>query len=271
MTSLITSRRHPLIRFARSLQERRGRERERAFLLEGPKSIRDALASGFPPSLLFWAAERCGADELSLLEQARARGTRVVQVTEDVLRYLTATVTPQGVVAVFPLLELPLVEPVGEPWLILVVDGLQDPGNLGTLLRSALGAGVHAVFHTSGTVDPYNPKVLRAAASAHFRLPIREFTPEWRSWLREHTTIVLADPHASVPYDSVDWVSPRALVIGSEAHGISPTVAALAQHSVVIPLRGGLESLNAGIAGSIILFEAARQRRVRTPRPATRD
>jgi TrmH family RNA methyltransferase len=143
----------------------------------------------------------------------------------------------------------------------LIVDRLQDPGNLGTLLRSALGAGVHAVLLTPGTVDPFNPKVVRAAAGAHFHLPIATLDPVAIQREFPGLEIVVAHPQALRAYDERDWTRASAVVIGSEAHGISAELARLAADEVRIPLRGGVESLNAGVAGSIILFEAARQRR----------
>jgi TrmH family RNA methyltransferase len=174
------------------------------------------------------------------------------------------------VIAIFPFPQLPLQVPASEQLLLLLVDRLQDPGNLGTLLRSALGAGAHALLLTPGTVDPYNPKVVRAAAGTHFRLPIHEVGEEELDvWMRRVTQRVIADPRAPQPYDELDWTAPTLLVVGSEAHGVSGSVRARATHRVVIPLRGGLESLNAAVAGSIILFEAARQRRLATRQATT--
>ncbi|MCX7624488.1 MAG: RNA methyltransferase [Thermomicrobium sp.] len=270
MTGVITSRRHPLVQFARSLRERRARERERAFLVEGPRIITEALEAGFRPQLLFFVPDLCGATEAPVIERARALGVRLLPIGPSVLEYLAETVTPQPVIAVFSYPTIPLTVPAEEAWLVLVVDRLQDPGNLGTLLRSAWGAGAHAVLLAPGTVDAYNPKVVRAAAGAHFHLPIQEVSYDR---LDAHVLAigqrVVADARAPTAYDELDWTRPSLLVIGSEAHGVSAEAHRLATHRVAIPLRGGLESLNAAVAGSVILFEAARQRRVAQRRATT--
>jgi TrmH family RNA methyltransferase len=173
---------------------------------------------------------------------------------------LAETVTPQGVLAVFPVPDLPISQDANP--LVLVLDQLRDPGNLGALVRSAVGAGAACVMLTPGSVDPFNPKVVRAGMGAHFRVPIRWLDDEIRAWMR--TTCpsrVVAEASATVPYDAFDWTTGVALIVGSEASGISPQTRDLATARVSIPLRGQLESLNAAIAGSVILFEAARQRR----------
>lgn len=245
------------------------RERERVFLVEGPRIIADALNAGARPEVLFYAPARSGPLEARIVERAQDLGVRLVPISEDLLEFIAETVTPQAVLGIFPMQRLPFRLPEREPALLLLLDRLQDPGNLGTLLRSALGAGAHAVLLMPETVDPYNPKVVRAAAGAHFRLPMQELTPaSLQEWARFVPQRVIADPHAPLPYDAIDWTVPSLLVIGSEAHGTSEMVERVATHRVAIPLRGGLDSLNAAVAGSIILFEAARQRRV-APRQAT--
>ncbi len=265
--SVITSLSNPWVKYARSLHHRRVRYRERAFLVESPRIIAEALAAGFTPTLLLIAPARAGHEYDQLIDVARARNTRVLAVSEQVLDRVTDTVTPRGLLAIFPFPDVtPVLRPRESP-LILLLDGIQDPGNLGTLLRSALGAGAHAVYLAPGTTDPYAPKVVRAAAGSHFRLPIQSLawdSPE--SLLANCSQRLAAEPHAGQPYDQVDWTRPSALLIGSEAHGLSSSARTMATGSVRIPLQGGLESLNAAVAGSVILFEAARQRRAASRR-----
>lgn len=262
VSRFITSLSNPWVKYARSLHNRRARYRERAFLVEGPRIIADALAAGVTPTLLFIAPERAGHEYDELADVARTRNARVLLVSERVFDQITDTVTPQGIAAIFPFPDLaPALRP-GEPPLLLLVDGIQDPGNLGTLLRSALGAGAHAVYLAPGTTDVFAPKVVRAAAGSHFRLPIRRL--QWNALdelLASCTQRLGADPHAGLPYDEADWTEPSALLIGGEAHGLSQAARAMVTEYVTIPLHGRLESLNAGVAGSVILFEAARQRR----------
>jgi len=264
---LITSLNHPWVKYARSLYRRHARYRERAFLVESPRVIGDALRMGIVPIALFVAAERSDRSVDDLIALARSRQTRLFSVSEPVFAHLSETVTPQGTLAVFSFPDLPVVVPPGETPLVLLIDRVQDPGNLGTLLRSALGAGAHAVYVAPGTTDPFAPKVVRAAAGSHFSLPIRAV--RWKSGdalLQGCAQRVAASPYATRPYDEIDWTRPSVLLIGSEAHGLSAAAMAFATEQVVIPLRGALDSLNAAVAGSIILFEAARQRRRAAPR-----
>ena len=144
-----------------------------------------------------------------------------------------------------------------------MLDGLRDPGTAGTLIRSAEAAGVQAVLFCPGTVDPFNDKVVRAGMGAHFRLPIRAC----RSWthvqkyLGVDKRLYLADASGTRSYDAVDWTQPSALIVGGEANGASDQAREAAM-AVNIPMLGSAESLNAGMAGAVILFEAARQRRI---------
>jgi len=148
------------------------------------------------------------------------------------------------------------------PALLLVVDGVKDPGNMGTLLRSAAGGGACEVLLTPGTVDPFNPKCVRAGMGAHFRIPIRTCSDhDLRERLADVPSIALADAGAITDYSEIDWTGACAIVIGGEAGGASPATKSLATISVRIPLSAGVESLNAGVAGSLLIFEVARQRR----------
>jgi len=139
---------------------------------------------------------------------------------------------------------------------------VRDPGNAGTLLRSAEAAGVELVLCGPETVDPFNDKVVRAGMGAHFRLPLRICLdwPSVQSWLTSEQKLYVAQAGATIPYDQVAWLHPVALVVGGEASGASLAARSAAQ-PIAIPMQGNVESLNAAIAGAIILFEAARQRR----------
>jgi TrmH family RNA methyltransferase len=192
-----------------------------------------------------------------VVEALVSSGLEASTVSEEVMRFLSDAETPQGVVAVaaFPEVE------VAVRGLSLIVDGVRDPGNLGTILRTAQAAGVGLVVTLRGTVDVFSPKVVRGAMGAHFRLPIL-----WdRSWeevesLVEHSQVLLADPTGGAPYFQVDWTIPSALIVGSEAHGAGRKGRQLATGMVTVPMKGKVESLNVGVAASVMLFEAARQR-----------
>jgi TrmH family RNA methyltransferase len=166
------------------------------------------------------------------------------------------TESPPGVLLTLP---IPRISPPVAANFVLVLDRLADPGNMGTILRTAFAAGVQAVHLTKGTVDPYNPKVVRAAMGAHLRLPI-DYIADQESQPFEGLDVLIAERGSGLPYYQVDWRSPFALVIGSETHGPGETMRSLASGGVHIPVRDETESLNAAVAAGVILFEVARQR-----------
>ncbi len=261
----ITSPANPHVKAARRLRRRRQRERSGLCLLEGPRLVADAWQHGGRFEQVFVTEDFLAHPGHRQWVQAMERaGVWVAQVSPQVLEGLSHTVTPQGIVAVVHQPRHPLPP---SPWMVLILDGLQDPGNAGTLIRSAAAAGVDGVLFGPGSVDPYNEKVLRAAGGAHFRLPVLPLD-RWESLpdvLDPRRPLYIADPAGHLVYDQVDWTLPGALVVGGEAHGPSSTVRAMGL-PVAIPMARDTESLNAAVAGSVILFEAARQRRHARPR-----
>lgn len=258
---IIRSRDNRLIKLIRSLGQRKGRETERAFVVEGFRAIADAIAAGARPTTIL---VREGVSHETWL--GSEIDPRIVE--QRLFDGLSETVTPQGAIAVFPLPELPI-EVVQNP-LFLILDQIRDPGNLGTLIRTAASAGATALFLTEGSVDPFNGKAVRAAVGAHFRLPLRWLTEEYFDIITHRCPLrALADASATQTHDELDWTDGAAVVIGSEAHGLSDWVKAIATTSVRIPLAAGVESLNAAAAGAVILFEAARQRRIAVEHKST--
>jgi RNA methyltransferase, TrmH family len=254
---VIRSPHNRTLKLIRSLRQRKTRETERAFVVEGFRAIADGIAAGATPHLI---AVREGSEPDA--EHWFGSSQIVRTVDSAVFDTVAETVTPQGAVAVFPLPDLTV--PDDTDPLYLVLDQVRDPGNLGTLVRTAAAADVSAVFLTEGTVDPFNPKAVRAAVGAYFRVPIRWLTARDRELIEHQTGVrVLADAESLVSYDELDWTGGALLVIGSEAHGPTGTGRELATTAARIPLAGNVESLNAAAAGAIILFEAARQRRQR--------
>jgi TrmH family RNA methyltransferase len=257
---MIESQANPHIKHIRSLAaDRKDRRRERLFVLEGVRLVADALAGGASLDLVLYAPDQLALteagqallDQLEPLAAAHSASAQVVAAASD-------TVHPQGVVA---LARWPDLAP-SMPGIILVLDAIQDPGNMGTLLRSAEAVGVAEVLGSIGTVDIYSPKVVRAAMGAHMHLAITQDL----SWdaIAERLTLVehiyAADAAANMPYFAADWRQPSALIIGNEAHGLSAQACDLARRLIGIPMHGRAESLNAAVAGSVILFEALRQR-----------
>lgn len=257
---MITSADNPKIKRARSLLERKGRTQEGSCLIEGVRLIEDAMRAGVHPALVFFSADPPPTQRVVLLlATARAAGSEVWEVSPAVLATLTDTVASQGLVAVAP---LPTLSPPPNPAFVLVLDGIRDPGNMGTILRSAAAAGADLVVPLKGCVDPWGPKVLRSGMGAHFRLALAPLA----SWPDVDATIGkrrvwLAEAAGERVYDEVDWTVPCALVIGGETTGIS-TEARARGVAVAIPMANGAESLNAAMAATVIMFEAARQGRL---------
>lgn len=225
--------------------------------------MEDALRAGIRPDFILYdeAALSSTTKGGELLSQLERRKIEKFPATTRVIETVADTVAPQGLVAVLPFPEARAPEDYSAA-LLLALDGLQDPGNLGTILRSAEAAGVTAVLLSEDTVDPYNPKVVRAGMGAHFRVPILADLP-WSNideMLQHVMAIRAAEAHEPRPYFAADWTAPSGLIIGNEAHGLSARAKATATELISIPMVGGAESLNAAVAASVILFEALRQR-----------
>jgi TrmH family RNA methyltransferase len=235
-------------------------------VVDGPTLVADALAAGVELDEVL--AEPDAAR--GLLDRAEAAGAIVRLVPDGILAKATDTVTPQAVAAVarFPVFADGTVgealEGVSGPELVLVLVGVSDPGNAGTLLRSAEAAGAEVVVFCDDAVDPYNPKCVRGSAGSLFRLRVVRSVDSSGAvaalsdrGIRSLGTVV----RGGTPYDQVDLSAPTAVVLGSEAHGLAPELADRLDVAVTIPMRGGAESLNVGMAGTVVCFEALRQRR----------
>lgn len=255
---MITSPHNERVKLVRLLQSRsKARRQHNRLALEGVRLVRDALDSGSRPDFILYdaAAAQPGTPAADLIARAQAEGIACWQVSEALMREMADTETPQGVLGVFPLPDLPLPP---SPGLALVVDGWRDPGNLGAVIRTAAAAGVDLVVLTPGTVDPFNPKSLRAGMGGHFRVPIR--TLDWPQVIDRlpGMAVYLADAAGDTLYTAVDWTRPSMLVVGGEAHGFSRAAAQIPHTRIRIPMTPGSESLNAAISASILIYEARR-------------
>jgi TrmH family RNA methyltransferase len=258
----IQSLQNPHIKLLRRLREKkRDRYREGQYLAEGLRLVQHALSRGYRPASAFYTPTFAAHTEHDALLQALdAQECRLWQVSDEVMAAISDTVTPQGLLAVLP---MPRPDPaaVRSAHLALIVDGWRNPGNLGTLLRTALATGVGAVVCAPGTVDPYAPKVVRGGMGAHLDLPI-VVDLAWGEIgeLLADRQRILAEAGAPLSLWEIDWTLPSALIIGSEAHGPGREARALATGAARIPMSEGAESLNAAIAAAGFLFEAQRQR-----------
>ena len=262
MIDPITSVSNPRIKQLRSLlANRKDRRRERLFVIEGVRLVEEALRSGAEPVSVVYDPEQLEQSDRgrAVLEQVSSLRAAYV-ATPEVIAAASDTVTPQGIVAA---VGWPEVERRGTG-IQLVLDAVQDPGNVGTLLRSAEATGVTEVLCISGTADVYSPKVVRAAMGAHFRLPLRQDL-QWEdadALLGLSDNVFIAEAEGRMPYFAADWRQPSTLVIGNEANGVTDEARARATKTIMIPMAAEVESLNAAVAGSVILFEAARQRQL---------
>ena len=252
---MITSTDNPKVKLARSLLERRGREKQGLCLVEGVRLVEDAMRAGVHPALIFFVRSA----QAALLEAVKAEKVPALELAPEVFETLSDTVTSQGVIAVLPIPTLP---PPPAPTLILVLDQVRDPGNLGTILRSAAAAGADLIMLTHGCADPWSPKTLRGGMGAHFRLPLQARIG-WPEIAQRATGMQIwaADPRGDKPYDQVNWNRRCVLIIGGETAGLSSEAICLATGRLGIPMCNQVDSLNAAMAATVVLFEAARQRR----------
>lgn len=245
------------------LLERRGREKQGKYIIEGYHLIEEALKAEAHVEVILFLAEKGMPMELNALA-----GDRVVEwvgVSTAVLAKCSDAQTPQGVVAIVARPQLSAETLLaGEHDLVVVLDGVQDPGNLGTIIRSADAVGAKAVVLGRGTVDLYNPKTIRSTMGSMYHLPIveadlEELLPRARE---RGVQLVTTSLQAQGSCYDTDLRQPTWLILGNEAKGVSPEVAAQSDVKVIIPMQGKAESLNVAMAATVLLFEAARQRMV---------
>lgn len=253
---MITSASNDKLKYVRRLQaERRFRQREGVFVVEGTRWVKELALAAVAPTMFFATADWLASPtHQNLIAQW---GHRPLEVERTLLHQMAETDTPAGVLAVVP---QPSLAWPAQPSLLLVLDAIRDPGNLGTLLRSAAASGVDGVVLGTGCVDAFNPKVVRSSMGAVLRLPIRTAVWEEIAGLVAGTAVYLAAGEGQVAYTAVDWRTPAALIVGGEADGAGSEARQLAHQLIHIPMHNSMESLNAAVAGSVILFEAVRQR-----------
>lgn len=255
---MITSSQNSKIKLVRALL---GRARERreanAFVVEGVRLVEEAVKSNWKIQFALYDETLSDRGELQA-EGLRSRGVDVEMVSERLMKSLSETETPQGILAVLTHTQLPIPNPLN---FVLIPDQIRDPGNLGTLLRSAAAAGVQAVLLPPETTDAFAPKVVRSGMGAHFRLAIRSMNWEeiWQVGKSAELQIYLADMDGQSCWET-DLRRPLALLVGGEAEGASEEARKLADQTISIPMVGRVESLNAGVAGSVLMFEVVRQR-----------
>ena len=260
----ITSTANPRLKGLVRLRDRRERDLSGLFLIEGYRELRRALEGGVSLAEVWCCpALYLGQNETALVESARAGGAEIVEVAEAPFRKAAYRDRPEGLLAVahqFPtgLDRLDL----GPTSLLLVVEGIEKPGNLGTMMRTAEAAGAAALIVCDPTTDPFNPNVVRASLGTLFALPLAVAdTPDTIAWLHARgIRTVATTPSATQPHWQADLTGAVAVVVGSEQYGLSTAWLQGATEQVLIPMPGTVDSLNAAMAAGVVLFEAVRQR-----------
>lgn len=263
--SLITSRHHPIVKTCRDLARGRGD----ALLLDGWHLLAEALRAGLEITTIAYCDEAEVAHD-ALLDAARRTPARLLHVSAAVMQALSPVRAPTGAVTIAhrPMVDHGrLVEPA--PALALATIGLQDPGNVGAAIRSAAAAGATGVIADAAGADPWGWKALRAAMGSTFTIPVlREpaLPDRLHAWRVAGLQVVAAVPRDGVPFTEHDFTAPAVIVLGGEGAGLPDAVLARASSRVAIPMRTGVESLNAAVAAALLLYEARRQRTRRGPR-----
>lgn len=261
----ITSCKNERVKAWSALKQKKYREETGLFLLEGARLVKEALQSGAAVQTMLVQLDQAAEAPLAeVIHLAEASGVEWIGVSEAVLRHVADTQSPQGVVAVARQSQWDLEAVVQNPEqaLYLVLDRIQDPGNMGTMIRTADAVGVNAVFFRQGSVDLYNPKVVRSTMGSLFHLPVIE-CDLYRLFSRlkkEGVSLIGTSAQAEKTVFAVDLRKSVAMVVGSEAHGLSPEVQAWLDGEVRLPMPGRAESLNAAVAAAVVLYEALRQR-----------
>lgn len=267
---VLTSIRNPVVKQFRKLQQARVRHQQGRILLEGTHLLEEACRADLSFDVLCYSLD-WQDNHPCLLNRAIAQSQRSELVSDAVLEAIATTVNPDGVAAIAPYQLSSTVawdeHCTDTPFLGVAVDALQDPGNLGTIIRTATAVDVDLLLLSHNSVDPTQPKVLRASAGQWFHLAMRnsEHLPTTIAQLRKHSRtvplqVIATSPNTHLSYWDIDYRQPSLILIGNEGAGVSDEVLASADKIVQIPLSPHVESLNAAIATALVLYEAKRQR-----------
>lgn len=267
MALTITSLQNSRIKDVIKLAKHNERDRRQVTVVEGARECAQALHAGIVPVEAYLCSpllDGSGQELATKLTQYDAqRQTLLAEVTPEVFAKIAYRGDSGGVLLVIPYLNPSIHDfSPSDTAFIAVIEGVEKPGNLGAILRSADAAGVDAVIVTAGMTDIHNPNVIRASLGARFTLPVIESPiDDTIAWLREHNIqIVAASPEASTRYTDVDYTRPTAIVMGSEAHGLGAAWRTAADAQVTIPMHGAMDSLNLSTSTALMLYEVIRQR-----------
>ncbi|MDG2992129.1 RNA methyltransferase [Candidatus Synechococcus calcipolaris G9] len=257
---MLTSLQNPLVKDLRKLHQAKHRHRQRQFLLEGTHLIQEALATNYPLEIICCTPQWQQKYSQQLWKELEERVNRLEIVSEAVLGAIATTVSPDGIIGVAP---SPESAPLDLTSLGLALIGLQDPGNMGTIIRTATATQVEGLLGDDQCVDFEHPKVLRASAGQWFRLPMQRsdhLKAELEGYQKKGWQLIATSPHSYDPYWDANFLLPTIILMGSEGQGLPADIFALANQTVSIPQATAVESLNVAIATALLLYEVRRQR-----------
>jgi TrmH family RNA methyltransferase len=265
----INSLQNPKIKRAAKLIDRRAREKDQKFLIEGYRELLHAQKGKQPIDEIYYCNNFLGQEEKAFIENLKKNGTKVFQLSPEVFRKISYRERPDGLIALAPIIhkqieDLTILQKERENPLYIVAEGLEKPGNLGTILRSSDAAGATALILADRLTDIHNPNVIRASVGTVFTVPVIECAGDQAiSWLKNNDVqIIAATPDAVTEYTEVNLIGPVAIAIGTEHQGLSSEWLNAADIQVKIPMLGYADSLNAAMAATILMFEVRRQRRI---------
>jgi TrmH family RNA methyltransferase len=256
---VLTSLQNSLVKQIRKLHSTKERHKQQLCLLEGTHLLQEACAVNYP-LVTVCCTPHWQNTHTSLWDEACSRCDRSEIVSEEVLAAMATTIQPDGVIATAKRVNQQIKLPT--TGLVLALETIQDPGNLGTMIRTAAAAGATGLWLSGDSVDLDSPKVLRASAGQWFRLPMavtEDLTATVKQSQQAGMQVIATLPTADLTYWDVDWRKPSLILLGNEGAGLSANLAAMADKQVKIPLSPGVESLNVAIAAALMLYEAQRQ------------
>ena len=270
MHTELTSPNNPRVKELVALRRRRARDGGSVTLVEGHAELALALDAGVRPRALYWCPELVADDRLGTVDRVAALGAEVVRLSRPLFDKVAYRQSPDGWLAVVPAVPSDLGRlRLGARPLLLVCEGVEKPGNLGAILRTADAAGVTAVLAAGPVTDWGNPNLVRASKGTVFSVPVASAgSAEVLAWLAERSVpVVAATPDAETPMVDADLTGPVAIAVGSEKDGLSPAWLAAARARVRIPMFGRVDSLNVAASAAVLVYEAVRQRMAAQARP----
>ncbi|SDK75106.1 TrmH family RNA methyltransferase [Natronincola ferrireducens] len=255
----ITSQQNKIIKHVKGLQAKKNRRLHKQFVIEGIRVLEECLLHQIPIHYVFYTEDLVKLQGGGALLEKVKKDYRSYEITRELLLKISDTENPQGIIAVVSMPENNLQSiKISEDAFFVILDRVQDPGNMGTILRTAEAAGADGIILTKGCVDPYNSKTIRATMGALLHIPVIETNSneEWINILKDNSVkLIASDLDTPKTYLDVDYKNKIAIIIGNEANGIDETLLEKADELVKIPILGKIESLNASVAAAILIYK----------------